>query len=175
MQEHFKTTLFLWMVVSYLLIALSIYWILQQTHPVHVIFWAVVVINLVGLLLRLWGAEFIALLILIIYTGVISVIFLSIIIMYYPAQKIPVRKTEKKTLLISISLVFLVVNICAIIWLPCLIVLAVHNPEHYFYIVDSEYIIALYNDYWIPLLICGIIMFISIVGAVALTFRYSEK
>lgn len=173
-QEHFKSTLLIWMVVCYIFIFFSVYWILQQNHPVQVIFWSIVVINFIGLLLRLWGAEFIALLVLIIYTGVISVIFLSIIIIYYPSQIVPITKIKTHRLGWSILGLFIVVNICAYFLLPCLIVLAVYNPDQFFYIVDSEYIIALFNDYWIPLAICGFIIFVTIVGGIALTFRHSE-
>jgi len=61
---------------------LSLLLILIQNNPVYSVFSFIFVAFIVFNILLLLGAEFFALLILIIYTGVITVLFLFVIVMY---------------------------------------------------------------------------------------------
>ena len=145
-QLHFITTLGLCILVCFFSIFTSIVVIVNQKNPVNTIFLFIAVINLISIFIRIIGAEFIAIVLLIVYTGVISVIFLFTIIIYQPNLIVKFKFKKRNTWGLGL-LLFLMANIIAVLCLPSLAILAVLNPAHYFYILDIEYLRALYNDY----------------------------
>lgn len=68
--------------VSLLLMLISLILIIMQKNPVYAVFSFILTAMSTFSFLLLIGAEFFALLILIIYTGVITVLFLFVVIMY---------------------------------------------------------------------------------------------
>ena len=64
------------------MLVFALFLILIQNNPVYSVFNFIFIAFIVFFILVLIGAEFFALLILIIYTGVITVLFLFVIIMY---------------------------------------------------------------------------------------------
>ena len=60
----------------------SLFLIYIQTNPVYAVFSFILTAIIVFALILIIGAEFFALLIIIIYTGVITVLFLFVVIMY---------------------------------------------------------------------------------------------
>lgn len=74
------STCLLYTIFIFLLISLPI--ICLQTNPVYAVFSFIITALCAFLLLLLVGAEFFAIIILIIYIGVITVLFLFVVIMY---------------------------------------------------------------------------------------------
>jgi NADH-quinone oxidoreductase subunit J len=125
---------------------MSVLFIVNQRNPINTIFIFIGVINFLALFIRLIGAEFIAIVLLIVYTGVISVLFLFTIIIYEPNMIVRFRYRKQKLWGVAV-LLFLFANFVCICCLPSLAILGVLNPEQYFYVLDIEYLRVLYNDY----------------------------
>ena len=68
--------------ILFLVLVLTLFLILLQKNPVYSIFTFILIAFWIFLLLLTMNSEFFALLILIIYTGVITVLFIFVVIMY---------------------------------------------------------------------------------------------
>ena len=155
------------------LLVFALFLILIQNNPVYSVFNFIFIAFIVFFILVLIGAEFFALLILIIYTGVITVLFLFVIIMYN-LRSIFFRDYNR-----WLS-VFLIILICKVTYI-CQILLSVLGPtlrsnsNFLLYSTDAVQFIGLFNGHFIIFFFCGLLIFIAMIGSVVLTssfFKY---
>ena len=135
--------------------------ILLQNDPVFAVFIFIIFVLMCFTLLLICNYEFFALLILIIYIGVITVLFLFIVIMY-----------ELRSIHLNLATLFLnpftFLFISKIWWLSLLIVpgLTQHHSttRAVVSIFDLIHFIVLFNEHYILLLFCGLLIFVIIMG-----------
>jgi NADH-quinone oxidoreductase subunit J len=155
----------LYFLVSLLLVTLIS--ILLQKDPVFAVFSFILHILLISLFLLIVGAEFFALLVLIIYAGVIVVLFLFVVIIY-----------QIRTIDISIRSFFLnpliVILITKLYWLYGVLQ---NELMHQFRFVRLEKIctldvsgfILLFNEHFTSFIFSGLLIFIAFIGSISLT------
>jgi NADH-quinone oxidoreductase subunit J len=143
-----------------------------QQNPVYAVFCFILTALNIFLLLLLINAEFFALLILIIYIGVITILFLFVVIMY-----------DLREISLSIFIVLFNPIICfvgyKIYWLyyifnNLIFILFNHNFLLIFVnqILDLTYAINLFNYYSVLFLFCGLLLFVAMIGSVSITYPF---
>lgn len=156
-----------------LILLLSLFLVLIQNNPVYSVFSFIFVAFIVFNILLLLGAEFFALLILIIYTGVITVLFLFVIVMYNLRQ---LNTSEINVWYSS----FLVVLIYKLTWvlngllssLGCSLRVV---SNFLMFTTDVTQFIVLFNGHYVIFFFCGLLIFIAMLGSVVITssfFKY---
>lgn len=154
---------------------LSIFLIGGQRNPVFSVFSFLLTIVAIMVFLLFIGAEFFALLILIIYIGVITVLFLFVVIMYNLRDLDISIKVFKVT---NVPYFFFLVGKGAFMSYFFLFSLDSLFTFYYdtnifdFFTLDLGYCTVLFNSYYLILFLCGILMFIAMVGSVALTYPF---
>jgi NADH:ubiquinone oxidoreductase subunit 6 (subunit J) len=133
----------------------------------------------VALLLRFFGAEFISLIILIIYVGVFAVLFLFSLIIYKEEIIIPVKplffKQSKVSSAVSILLFSVILGLLILLIAIVADFLGQYIGPAFLMETISEtlYFEALFNDYWFLLIILAVLLFVVMIGAITIT-RYTS-
>lgn len=160
-------------------ILISSFFVLSSKNPVHsVLFLILVFLSSSGLLLY-FGAEFIALIFIIVYVGAIAVLFLFIVMML----NIKIKETSfllqyapfafffgillLMELYLSIDLSFFVpkINTAQPKWI--LLIDPITNLE-----VIGQ---VLYHEFLICFVLCGVLLLIAMLGAIVLTQKFNAK
>lgn len=147
--------------------------IIVQTNPVYAVFSVILSALTLFSILLLIGAEFFALLILIIYTGVITVLFLFVVIMYN------LREVPPYIYNILFN-PFFVLMLCKGYWINKIItldVLPLINQTTSIYnmytsTLDIVQLSTLFNDHYFLFLTCGLLLFIAIIGSIVITYPF---
>jgi NADH-quinone oxidoreductase subunit J len=156
-----------------ILFFISLILISLQTNPIYAVFSFILTAFFTFCLLFLLGAEFFALLILIIYIGVITILFLFIVFMY----NLRVLNSPSLNYILSVwSLpLMLKVNWASQICYNCLysclnqtLVMPLLNN----FSVDMFHFIALFNAHIICFLTVGLLIFFALLGSIAITFPF---
>ena len=141
-------------------------------NPVHSVLWLIVAFfNAAGLMLIL-GAEFIAMLLVIVYVGAVAVLFLFVVMMLdIDFASLRSGFTRNLPFGIIIALVLLAEIIIAVsAWRAGPALNGRHIPE-----ATQPNIVALgqllYSRYLFPFEIAGLILLVAMVGAIVLTHR----
>lgn len=157
---------------------LSLILIIMQKNPVYAVFSFVLTAMSTFSFLLLIGAEFFALLILIIYTGVITVLFLFVVIMYN-LREINIGKIllkfimDPSTFLIGLK-IYWANKICYNTLKPLLLQqMSLDTPN--LYTLDVVQFIALFNDHYLAFLFCGLLIFIAMIGSIVITFPFYKN
>lgn len=160
--------------VLFLLLILTLFLIIMQRNPVYAVFSFILTALLVFTLLLLMGAEFFALLILIIYTGVITVLFLFVVIMYN------LRDIQLYIHNILFSPFFVLVY-AKVYWLNTIfkegyidvLKQAVLNSKKLnTWELDVVQFTALFNDHYFLFIMVGILLFIAMIGSIVITYPF---
>jgi NADH-quinone oxidoreductase subunit J len=141
-------------------------------NPVHSVLWLILAFfNAAGLMLLL-GAEFIALLLVIVYVGAVAVLFLFVVMMLdidFAVLRRGFSQNLPFGILVALVLVF-EVGIAAASWKAGPAMSGVHIPA-----AQTPNIVALgqllYSRYLFPFEIAGLILLVAMVGAIVLTHR----
>jgi NADH-quinone oxidoreductase subunit J len=154
---------------------IALFIIVFQKDPVFAVFSFIIIALISFFLLTLIGAEFLALLILIIYTGVITVLFLFVVIMYNLRN-------------INIYIQSLVFNpfvsflIYKIFWFNkiCNNLIYIMLYQNYYSIVcrynlDVIKFIDLFNEYHVLFLYVGLILLVAMIGSVVITYPFYKQ
>jgi NADH-quinone oxidoreductase subunit J len=154
------------------LIALSIVLIVVQTNPVYAVFSFIYTALLLFLLLILMGAEFFAIIILIIYTGVITVLFIFVVIMYnFRIIELSMHSIIYNPLIYMILIkIFWFNKICSACLMPVL--KQQIQIQTTFFTLDVVQFIALFNDHYFLFIMCGLLIFIAMVGSIVITYPF---
>ncbi|MBF8246756.1 MAG: NADH-quinone oxidoreductase subunit J [Rickettsia sp.] len=151
--------------------------VIFSKNPIHSVFWLVGSFINASSLMILIGAEFIAMLIIIVYVGAIAILFLFVIMMI----NIKTSHLKLQNLGFSIFSIFLSVAILLCFFFTIIFTnmqnakQIVKNLDSYFAIgkdKDNIYYIAkfLYSDYILVFQISGMILLASIIASIAITY-----
>lgn len=156
------------------LVTLSAVMIIFSKNPVHSVLWLIFAFcNSSGLMILI-GAEFIAMMLIIIYVGAVAVLFLFVVMMLdinFTGTKANIGKGSNFTLFMA---VLLFADIVVIILLSNGGVaekshtdFAIIAQEHSVYTIGK----VLYTDFILPFQTSGLILFAAMIASISLTHR----
>ena len=155
--------------------------VITSRNTVNSVFFLILDFISVGCLFIMVGAEFLGMIILIVYVGAVAVLFLFVVMMLNVAeQKQSWFRGLKKSTHIPVGLI-----VSIVILLEVLVVIGGWKYKANFIntdslIIDSNYSnthqlgSVLYTDYIYLFQIAGIILLLSMIGAIVLTYRKRE-
>lgn len=148
--------------------------VISSRNPVHAVLWLILTFcNGAGLMV-LMGAEFLAMMLIIIYVGAIAVLFLFVVMM------LDIKFAEFKGLIgremsiAALIALFLFIDLVAIILLSTTTVV---TSEHLQFATPPDlgnaYAIGrlLYTDFILPFQTAGVILFVAMIASITLTLR----
>jgi len=155
--------------------------VIASKNTVHAVFFLILDFISVGCLFIMIGAEFLGMIMLIVYVGAVAVLFLFVVMMLNVAeQKQSWFRGLKKSTHIPVGLI-----VSIIILLEILVVIGGWKYKSNF--INTESIVVdpnfsnthqlgnvLYTDYIYLFQIAGIILLLSMIGAIILTYRKRE-
>ncbi|ASX28028.1 NADH:ubiquinone oxidoreductase subunit J [Rickettsia sp. MEAM1 (Bemisia tabaci)] len=156
------------------LIIISSLCVVLSKNSVYSVLWLIFAfINGSGLMILL-GAEFLAMMLIVIYVGAVAVLFLFVIMMLdMHFNKAIMQLKEKPILSIFVSLIMF----------ADLVVIILLGTKNIHFSSDLSFVIAsdvsntkaigkiLYTDFMIPFQIAGLILFVAMIGCITLTLR----
>ena len=149
-------------------------------NTVYSVFFLILVFVSVSILFIMIGAEFLGMVMLIVYVGAVAVLFLFVVMMLNVVEQ-TIQRTSRKGLINNISVASVVGTI---IFLELLVVVGGWKYKStFFHESDSDSVLTnthalgniLYTDYIFLFQIAGLILLIAMIGAIALTFRKKEN
>jgi len=155
--------------------------VIASKNTVHAVFFLILDFISVGCLFIMIGAEFLGMIMLIVYVGAVAVLFLFVVMMLNVAeQKQSWFRGLKKSTHIPVGLI-----VSIIILLEILVVIGGWKYKANFISTDSIVVDSnfsnthqlgsvLYTDYIYLFQIAGIILLLSMIGAIVLTYRKRE-
>ena len=154
------------------LIVTSALLVIFARNPVHSVLWLIVAFfNAAGLMLLL-GAEFIAMLLVIVYVGAVAVLFLFIVMMLdvdFAALRSGFTRNLPFGLLLALVLLAEMI-IAVAVWKAGPVAAGVPPPA-----VNRPNIVALgellYTRFLMPFELAGLILLVAMIGAIVLTHR----
>ncbi len=151
---------------------LSALMVITVRNPVHsVLFLILAFFNAAGLFVLL-GAEFIALILVIVYVGAVAVLFLFVVMML-DISFADLRKGAMQFVPLGICVGGVLFSELVFVYAGWQIAPS-HNMQDYKRIVQTNTVdlgAVLYTDYFLPFQLAGLILFVAMVGAIVLTHR----
>ena len=146
-------------------------------NPVHSVLWLILsFLSSAGLFILL-GAEFVAMLLIIVYVGAVAVLFLFVVMMLdvdFASLKADLAKYLPLGLLIMVILL-MELAMCLAVWVPAdgaEAVRAAPTPS------DTHNTAALglllYDKYFLLFQLAGLILLVAMIGAIVLTLRHRK-
>ena len=156
--------------------------VIFSKNTVYSVFFLILVFVSVSILFIMIGAEFLGIIMLIVYVGAVAVLFLFVVMMLNVTEK-TVQRSSKKSLINNISIGSIV---GAIIFLELLVVvggwkykgtfIALSDKDLNFNLSNTHALgNILYTDYIHLFQISGIILLVAMIGAITLTFNKREN
>ena len=154
--------------------------VIASKNTVHAVFFLILDFISVGCLFIMIGAEFLGMIMLIVYVGAVAVLFLFVVMMLNVAEQKQSWFRGLKSTHIPVGLI-----VSIIILLEVLVVIGGWKYKANFITTDSIVIDSnfsnthqlgsvLYTDYIYLFQIAGIILLLSMIGAIVLTYRKRE-
>ena len=154
--------------------------VIVSKNTVHAVFFLILDFISVGCLFLMIGAEFLGMIMLIVYVGAVAVLFLFVVMMLNVAEQKQSWFRGKKSTHIPVGLI-----VSIIILSEVLVVIGGWKYKANFIRTDSIVIDSnfsnthqlgsvLYTDYIYLFQIAGIILLLSMIGAIVLTYRKRE-
>ena len=147
--------------------------VISSRNPVHSVFFLILAfVNSAGIFV-LAGAEFLAMILLIVYVGAVAVLFLFVVMMLNVGiEKI---KTQAKKYFFSGFLVAIILLLELIFSFSNLDIIFNKSNSSFLEISNSHALgEILYTDYFLPFQISGCILLVAMLGAIILTLRKRE-
>ena len=147
--------------------------VISSRNPVHSVFFLILAfVNSAGIFV-LAGAEFLAMILLIVYVGAVAVLFLFVVMMLNVGiEKI---KTQAKKYFFSGFLVAIILLLELIFSFSNLDIIFNKSNSSSLDISNSHALgEILYTDYFLPFQISGCILLVAMLGAIILTLRKRE-
>ena len=147
--------------------------VISSRNPVHSVFFLILAfVNSAGIFV-LAGAEFLAMILLIVYVGAVAVLFLFVVMMLNVGiEKI---KTQAKKYFFSGFLVAIILLLELIFSFSNLDIIFNKSSSSSLDISNSHALgEILYTDYFLPFQISGCILLVAMLGAIILTLRKRE-
>lgn len=148
--------------------------VITSRNPVHAVLWLIFTFCSGSGLMLLMGAEFIAMMLIIIYVGAVAVLFLFVVMMLNIKGSLINAAFGKDTGVTIIISILLLANFTAVILLSSGIVVP---TSKYGFVISSQLsdvkLIGrvLYTDFILPFQVSGIILFVAMVSSIVLTMR----
>ncbi len=170
-------TIFLFFIVSIIIITSSLLVILSK-NPIHSVLFLILVFFNTAILFLFSGAEFLAMILLIVYIGAVAVLFLFVIMML-DINTAKLRQSFLNYLPIGLFVGFIILlELLYVISQSKLIFLTKNITENKITneIFENTKIIGnvLYTDYFLLFQLSGIILLVAMIGAILLTLRKRE-
>ena len=149
-------------------------------NTVHSVFFLILTFITTGCLFIMIGAEFLGMILLIVYVGAVAVLFLFVVMMLNVAERQDDKKTQSKSTHIPSGLI-----VSLVILLEILVVIGGWQYKSDFIktgalIIDSDitntHLLGnvLYTQYIHLFQVAGVILLLAMIGAIVLTFRKRE-
>lgn len=168
-------TIFLFYCFSFVLVSSALVVVSTRNMVNAVIFLILAFFNVAGLFIIL-GAEYIAMLLIVVYVGAIAVLFLFVVMMLDIDTKITQTINRKKPLITMIIVViaselFLITKFSSINLSSAK--LPFPTPQN----ISNTLAIGkiLYTDFILPFQISGAILFVAMIGAIILTMKTDNR
>lgn len=162
---------FIFFVFAFLLLMAAVFTI-SSRNAVYAVLWLIFcLLNASGLFLLL-GAEYIAMTTVIVYVGAVAVLFLFVVMML-DIEHIAYKFSTKHLL----SALFIFVSIVSLLIYTLNISsrFAIDKIQEVSVWDNTKAIGAImYTDYIVAFQLCGIVLFISMIGAIVLTLRHKK-
>ena len=170
-------TIFLFFIVSIIIITSSLLVILSK-NPIHSVLFLILVFFNTAILFLFSGAEFLAMILLIVYIGAAAVLFLFVIMML-DINTAKLRQSFLNYLPLGLFVGFIILlELLYVISQSKLIFLTKNITENKITneIFENTKIIGnvLYTDYFLLFQLSGIILLVAMIGAILLTLRKRE-
>ena len=170
-------TIFLFFIVSIIIITSSLLVILSR-NPIHSVLFLILVFFNTSILFLFSNAEFLAMVVLIVYIGAVAVLFLFVIMML-DINITKLRQTFLNYLPIGLFVGFIILlELFYVVSQSKLNFVQTSSIDNNIssQILDNTKIIGniLYTDYFLLFQISGIILLVAMIGAIFLTIRKRE-
>ena len=164
---------------SFITVAASLM-VITFKNTVHSVFFLILTFITTGCLFIMIGAEFLGMILLIVYVGAVAVLFLFVVMMLNVAERQDDKKIQSKSTHIPIGLI-----VSLIILAEVLVVVGGWQYKSDFIktdalIIDSDitntHLLGnvLYTQYIHLFQVAGVILLLAMIGAIVLTFRKRE-
>ncbi len=168
-------TLYLFYIFSFVLISSSLVVVSTRNMVIAVIFLILAFFNVAGLFILL-GAEYIAVLLIVVYVGAIAVLFLFVVMMLDVDAKITEDVNRKKPLITMLIVIlfceiFLITKFSTINYFEMNPQFPTPKDIHNTKAIGK----ILYTDFILPFQIAGAILFVAMIGAIVLTMKTEER
>ena len=168
-------TLYLFYTFSFVLISSSIAVVASRNMVNAVIFLILAFFNVAGLFIIL-GAEYLAMLLIVVYVGAIAVLFLFVVMMLDVDIKINQIIDRRKPLLTMIIVIlfcelFLITKFSSNVYVENLSNFPIPQDIHNTKAIGK----ILYTDFLLPFQISGAILFVAMIGAIVLTLKSNKS
>lgn len=171
-------TIFLFFIVSILIITSSLL-VITSKNPIHSVLFLILVFFNTSILFLFSNAEFLAMVVLIVYIGAVAVLFLFVIMML-DINISKLRQTFLNYLPIGLLVGFIIllelIYIVSQSKLNFTQKISINNNNISNQMLDNTKTIGniLYTDYFLLFQISGIILLVAMIGAIFLTIRKRE-
>lgn len=154
-------------------LVLSAATVVSARNTVHAVLFLVLAFLNAAALFVILGAEFLAMLLVVVYVGAIAVLFLFVVMMLDVDKKQVQEKIRKHVpLLILMSLVmfaeiFMVIKVSTVKFYETKTLMPMAKDVHNVEAIGN----VLYTDFILPFQISGIVLFVAMIGAIVLTLK----
>lgn len=171
---NFVTILFY--IFSFVLISSALV-VVSTRNTIHSVMFLILAFFNAAALFVILGAEFVAMLLVIVYVGAIAVLFLFVVMMLnVDTRQIVGKATKHVPVLLCVSIVlfleiFLLLKVSTIGDFKRAIALPIDAQIHNTQAIGN----VLYTNFILPFQISGAILFVAMIGAILLTLRESDR
>ena len=168
-------TLSLFYLFSFILISSSLV-VISTRNMVHAAMFLVLAFLNAAALFVLIGAEFLAMLLIIVYVGAIAVLFLFVVMMLNVDIAKKTEANRKRPLLVLVGIVLF----CEVLLLTKFSAIKTYNTTSLFPtpmdITNAKAIgNILYTDFVLPFQLAGAVLFVAMIGAIVLTMKEETR
>ena len=159
----------LFFMFSFLLILTAIMAI-SSTNPIHSVFWLVLVFVYTAVILLCMGLEFLGLILVIIYVGAITILFLFVVMMLDILQLRKITPIGNITPILFVLFGIVLSQVWFFFGKDQTELDKLSNFESITVLTDLQNLsLLLYNEFALPLLLISLLLLVAMVGAIVLT------
>ena len=168
-------TLYLFYIFSFVLISSSLVVVSTRNMVIAVIFLILAFFNVAGLFVLL-GAEYLAMLLVVVYVGAIAVLFLFVVMMLNVDAEFKENVNRKKPLITMLIVIlfceiFLITKFSSVNHAEITAKYPTPTDVHNTKAIGK----ILYTDFILPFQISGAILFVAMIGAIVLTMKTETR
>jgi len=168
-------TLYLFYIFSFVLISSSLVVVSTRNMVIAVIFLILAFFNVAGLFVLL-GAEYLAMLLVVVYVGAIAVLFLFVVMMLNVDAEFKENVNRKKPLITMLIVIlfceiFLITKFSSVNYTEITAKYPTPTDIHNTKAIGK----ILYTDFILPFQISGAILFVAMIGAIVLTMKTETR